>query len=76
MFKKIILSGLLSLGLSGAVSAQTYWLNMVAAESQLSIPTASEESCTTAMYSYAKSNLRGSISCDVMPLPENQGANS
>ena len=70
MLKKLILIGSLSLGLTSAVSAQGYWFNMVAADSQLSIPTASSEQCTEAMISYAKEGLRGSISCDVEPLPK------
>ena len=76
MFKKTLLTGLFSLVLSGAASAQVYWLNMVAADSQVSIPTKSEAHCTEALYRYAQSNLRGSISCDVMPLPEAKPSDS
>ena len=69
MFKKLFLTYLLSLGLVGTAYSQTYWLNFITGDSQMSLPVSSEEKCTEAIVRYAQANLIGFISCDVEPLP-------
>jgi len=69
MFHKMLLAGLLSLGLSGAVNAQTYWLNIVVDDKYMSLPVSSNEKCSEAIVRYVQQQQHDSISCDVVPLP-------
>lgn len=69
MFYKVLLAGLLSLGLLGAANAQTYWLNIVVDDKYMSLPVSSNEKCSEAIVRYVQQQHHGSISCDVMPLP-------
>ena len=69
MLKKLFLTFLLSLGLAGSAYSQTYFLNFITGDSQMSLPVSSEEKCTEAIVRYAQANLTGFISCDVEPLP-------
>ena len=69
MFYKVLLTGLLSLGLFGSASAQTYWLNIVIGDQYMSLPVSSNEKCSEAIVRYVQQQFHDSISCDVMPLP-------
>mgnify|MGYP001822639990 CR=1 FL=1 len=69
MLKKLMWIGVFSLGLTGAVSAQTFWLNYITGDTQMSLPVSSEEKCTEAIFRYVQANSMGFISCDVEPLP-------
>lgn len=70
MFHKLLLTGILSLGMFGAASAQTYWLNLVIDNESMSLPVSSNEKCSEAIVRYVQQQLHGSISCDVEPLPD------
>ena len=70
MLKKIMWIGLFNLSLIGSASAQTYWLNFITGDTQMSLPVSSEAKCTEAIVRYAQANLVGYISCDVEPLPK------
>jgi hypothetical protein len=70
MFYKVLFTGLLSLGLFASASAQTYWLNIVVDDESMSLPVSSNEMCSEAIVRYVQLQYHGSISCDVMPLPD------
>jgi hypothetical protein len=69
MFYRLLLISLLSLGVFGSVSAQTYWLNVVTDDKEISIPTSSEQRCTEALFRYVQQQNSGCYSCDIEPLP-------
>jgi hypothetical protein len=70
MFKKLLFFSVLSTLFTSALSAQTYWVNMVDNGVSMSLPVSSDQLCSEAVYRYVQSNLVDAVSCDVMPLPD------
>lgn len=72
MLKGLFLLILLLSSASAVKAAESlnYWLNLVVDGQSMSLPVASAEQCTRALYRYAESNLAHSASCDVLPLPD------
>jgi hypothetical protein len=70
MSYRILLIGLLNIGLFANASAQPYWLNMVTNGESMSLPVSSSQSCSDAVMQYVRSNIVNFVSCDIEPLPD------